>query len=416
MALYFHFLSFYTKHLLFISGVGVVSYFFAPPYSPSYSTILLLWSIVFVEWWRIRQRQLSVHWGTKGSFRVEKRRPQYVPLSWWRKDLRALASLPVILFFASILAVLLTGIFVFEAFVTHLYTGPGHQLIVSRVTPAARRVLTAPQGVSPTILFSALVPRILSIYHSYAVSFTNWENHGHQSTHEASLTVKTFSLSAIVAYLGLALSAFVYVPFGEEVMVLVQYYLFHGDSTAKTWLASMVSVLPANVTAAFNDTSAKTVPKKSSNNRTFWESDSVNARTKLNPKRLQDQMFAFMVTNQVVNTFLEIGLPFVLRAVTSFRSGKGLSLAAPAAGASGANGNGGKKKRVAFEDQPAGSGEGELEEEEREFMDAVKKEVALPAYDLFADYSEMVTQFGYIALWSTIWPLAPGACARFPVL
>lgn len=260
------------------------------------------------------------------------------------------------------------------------------------------------------------MPRILSIYHSYAVSFTNWENHGHQSTHEASLTVKTFSLSAIVAYLGLALSAFVYVPFGEEVMVLVQYYLFHGDSTAKTWLASMVSVLPNNVTAAFNDTSAKTVPKKSSNNRTFWESDSVNARTKLNPKRLQDQMFAFMVTNQVVNTFLEIGLPFVLRAVTSFRSGKGLSLAAPAAGASGANANGGKKKRVAFEDQPAGSGEGELEEEEREFMDAVKKEVALPAYDLFADYSEMVTQFGYIALWSTIWPLAPGACARFPVL
>ena len=144
MALYFHFLSFYTKHLLFISGVGVVSYFFAPPYSPSYSTILLLWSIVFVEWWRIRQRQLSVHWGTKGSFRVEKRRPQYVPLSWWRKDLRALASLPVILFFASILAVLLTGIFVFEAFVTHLYTGPGHQLIVSRVTPVARSVLTAP--------------------------------------------------------------------------------------------------------------------------------------------------------------------------------------------------------------------------------------------------------------------------------
>jgi len=34
-------------------------------------------------------------------------------------------------------------------------------------------------------------------------------------------------------------------------------------------------------------------------------------------------------------------------------------------------------------------------------------EVALPPYDLFFDYSEMVTQFGYVALWSTIWPLAP---------
>ncbi|KAI0741264.1 DUF590-domain-containing protein [Daedaleopsis nitida] len=387
IALYFHFLSFYTKQLTFISTVGVLFYFLALPYSTIYSCILVLWSIVFVEWWRIKQRQLSVAWGTQGSFRVEKRRAQYIPLSWWRKDLRALASLPVILFFASVLAVLLTGIFVFEAFVTHLYTGPGHKLI----------------GFSPTILFVALVPRLLSIYHSYAVSFTNWENHGHQSTHDASLTVKTFSLSAIVAYLGIALSAFVYVPFGEEVMFMVQYYLFHGDSTAKTWIGSLLSSLPGNVTVPFN----MTTPAKgaTSSSQTFWERDSLNARTKLNPKRLQDQMFAFTVTNQVVNTFLEIGLPFVLRAVSSIRSGKGLSLAAPAAGA-GNNGNGGKKKRVMFEDQPADEVTA-VEGEEREFMDRVKREVALPQYELFADYSEMVTQFGYVSLWSTIWPLAP---------
>ena len=132
IALYFNFLSFYTKHLIFISAAGVLFYFFSPPYSTLYSSFLLLWSITFVEWWRIRQRQLSVGWGTKGSFRVEKRRAQYVPLSWWRKDLRLLASLPVILFFASVLAVLLTGIFVLEAFVAHLYTGTGHQLIVGR--------------------------------------------------------------------------------------------------------------------------------------------------------------------------------------------------------------------------------------------------------------------------------------------
>ena len=270
---------------------------------------------------------------------------------------------------------------------------------------------TLVQGLSPTILFSALVPSILRIYHSYAVSFTNWENHGHQSTHEASLTVKTFSLSAIVAYLGLALSAFVYVPFGEEVMALVQHYLFQADSPAKGWLELVSSILPGNATSSLDAAAGKAAAGKAPH-RTFWESDSVSARNKLNPKRLQDQMFAFMVTNQVVNTFLEIGLPFVLRAVTSFRNGKGLSLAAPAAGASGGSGNSnsGKKKRVMFEDQPAGS-EAErlaIEGEEREFMDQVKKEVALPAYDLFADYSEMVTQFGYIALWSTIWPLAPG--------
>ncbi|KAI0333946.1 DUF590-domain-containing protein [Cubamyces sp. BRFM 1775] len=394
VALYFHFLSFYTKHLLFISAVGVLFYFISLPYSTLYSSILLLWSVTFVEWWRIKQRILSVRWGTKGSFRVEKRRAQYLPLSWWKKDLRMLASLPVILLFASVLAVILTAIFIFEAFVTQLYTGPGHRFI----------------GFSPTILFAALVPRLLAIYHSYAVRLTNWENHGHQSTHDASLTIKTFSLSAIVAYLGIALSAFVYVPFGEEVMAAVQHYLFYRDTpfhaAARTWLSSVFSALPQNVTAPFNATT-ETKDGRTSSNRTFWELDTGSARGKLSSTRLQDQMFAFTVTNQVINTFLEIGLPFVMRAVTSLRSGKGLSLAAPAAGANGGNGNG-KKKRVMFEDQTAEAvAVAEDQEEEREFLERVKREVALPDYELFADYSEMVTQFGYVALWSTIWPLAP---------
>lgn len=224
--------------------------------------------------------------------------------------------------------------------------------------------------------------------------------------------MKTFSLSAIVAYLGIALSAFVYVPFGEEVMASVQYYLFHGDTplrtTAKTWLSSVFTALPANITSSFNGT-ADAKGAAGASTRTFWERDSGSARGKLSSTRLQDQMFAFTVTNQVINTFLEIGLPFVLRAVASVRSGRGLSLAAPAAGANGGNGNG-KKKRVMFEDQTAeADGERLAElEEEREFLDRINREVALPDYDLFADYSEMVTQFGYVALWSTIWPLAPG--------
>ena len=190
-------------------------------------------------------------------------------------------------------------------------------------------------------------------------------------------------------------------------MGMVQYYLFHGNPTAAKWLGPVLSVFPANITASFNATHT-TKDAKPPVNATFWERDGVSARSKLNPKRLQDQMFAFTVTNQVVNTFLEIGLPFILRAVASARSGKGLSLAAPAAGASSSNGNS-KKKRVMFEDQSAHSEAEQLaNEEEREFMDRVKREVALPAYYLFTDYSEMVTQFGYVSLWSTIWPLAPG--------
>jgi anoctamin-10 len=99
-----------------------------------YSTLLFVWSVVFVEWWRLQERILSVRWCTRGSFRVEKRRADHITgLPWWRKEARKMASIPVILLFASVLAVVLTGIFVLEAFVTQLYKGPGHRIVVSHL-------------------------------------------------------------------------------------------------------------------------------------------------------------------------------------------------------------------------------------------------------------------------------------------
>ena len=116
--------------------VGVAFHFLGTAYSPLYSTILLLWSVVFIEWWRVNERLISLRNGTRGSFRVEKRRADYIPgFPWWKREFRMAASLPVILLFVAVLGVLLTAIFVFEAFVTQLYTGPGRQYIVSRLCP-----------------------------------------------------------------------------------------------------------------------------------------------------------------------------------------------------------------------------------------------------------------------------------------
>ncbi|EIN09636.1 DUF590-domain-containing protein [Punctularia strigosozonata HHB-11173 SS5] len=384
VALYFSFLHTYTHFLIFPAAIGVLFYFLGAPYSLAYSILLVVWSTAFVEYWRVRERRLSVRWSTRGSFNVEKRRADYQPnFPWWKRDLRAVASVPVILLFAGVLASLLTGIFVFEAFVTQIYTGPGHQYI----------------SLAPTVLFVALVPRVLGLYHALAARFTQWENHAHQSTHQASLTLKTFSLSAIVAYLGLALSAFVYVPFGGEVMGHVHTYLFHkahepassATHAAASAYASVAQGEPQNV--AFNTTRSA----KDALDHGLWEADAVRARGKLNPSRLQDQMFAYMVTNQVINLFLEVGLPFVMRFVGKVTSG-GAKKDKDA-------GVGGKKKRVIFEDET--KSEGEEGKEERALLERVRSEVALPEYELFGDYSEMVTQFGYVVLWSTIWPLAP---------
>ncbi|KAF8835484.1 DUF590-domain-containing protein [Paxillus ammoniavirescens] len=387
VALYFFFLNAYTRALIFPSVLGVAFYFLGTPYSVLYSTLLFIWSVVFVEWWRLQERILSVRWCTQGSFRVEKRRADHDPsFPWYKKTARKMASIPVILLFASVLAVLLTGIFVLEAFVTQLYKGPGHRIV----------------AFSPTLLFAALVPQLLGVYKASAKRYTDWENHQHQSNHARSLSLKVFTLSAINAYLGLALSAFVYVPFGESVMHLVQHHLF--SSGAHTRAAALLEKLNLNLNETIKfgrgggggeKAVVGTVAAHS-----LFEADRANARQKLNPSRLQDQMFAFTVTNQVVNTFQEIGLPYVQRAIESFRAGKGFG-----------NGNGKgivKKKRVAFDDEPAGQGHDDARtREEREFLETVRSEVALPEYEVFEDYGEMVTQFGYVALWSTIWPLAP---------
>jgi anoctamin-10 len=69
---------------------------------------------------------------------------------------------------------------------------------------------------------------------------------------------------------------------------------------------------------------------------------------------------------------------------------------------SGASAGNSKKRRVGFEDDKNGAARNE-----REFLERVRREVSRPQYRLFEDYNEMVAQFGYIALWSTIWPLAP---------
>lgn len=137
VALYFCFLSSYTQSLMFIGAIGTLFFILQRPYSPIYSVLLVLYSVSFIEYWRISERKLSVRWGTRGSFRVERRRAQFEDIvgggkfPWWKRDLRILSSLPVILLFAVALAALLTAIFVFEAFVTQLYTGPGHKYIVS---------------------------------------------------------------------------------------------------------------------------------------------------------------------------------------------------------------------------------------------------------------------------------------------
>jgi len=46
-------------------------------------------------------------------------------------------------------------------------------------------------------------------------------------------------------------------------------------------------------------------------------------------------------------------------------------------------------------------------EDEKAYLERVREESELPEYDIYAEYAEMVVQYGYVALWSIIWPITP---------
>ncbi|KAI5463473.1 calcium-activated chloride channel-domain-containing protein [Mariannaea sp. PMI_226] len=96
-----------------------------------------------------------------------------------------------------------------------------------------------------------------------------------------------------------------------------------------------------------------------------------------NPARITNQMFYFTVTAQIVNFATEVIVPLLKqKAMDKAKEFKA-------------------KGKQNFDHQ-----------EEEEFLDRVRKECEMEAYDVTADYREMVMQFGYISLFSVAWPLA----------
>jgi len=167
------------------------------------------------------------------------------------------------------------------------------------------------------------------------------------------MTLKLFFMQGITSYGALTLSAFVYVPFGEY---LLNELVAHGYYSAALAKSAPTDPITGHPKIDFN----------------------------INPDRLHKQLFAVSVTAQVVNAFTELVLPFVLRKISEFRESRANS------------------KKSASE-----KSEGAQADDEREFLDKVKRELSLPAYDTFGDFAEMCSQYGFVVLWSVIWPLNP---------
>ncbi|KAJ4482556.1 calcium-activated chloride channel-domain-containing protein [Lentinula aciculospora] len=382
-SLYFIFIQSYTRALAVPAAFGIVFWAIGAPYSPVYSLLTSVWAIGFVEWWRVKERRVALRYGVLGATKVEKARVQntHRDISVWTREIRILATVPAILGFAVLLAVLMTGIFFLEEFTEHFYTGPGQKYI----------------SFTPTIIYAILIPHLISFFQSCSERFAKWENHAHHSAHDASVTLKTFIFTALVAYLSLTLTALVYVPFGDAMV-----------KVALEWFGR----------------------------NTYGTFDSIlsEGRTelKLDRSRLEEQMFAYTVTNQIVDSASEIGWPY---AVKVWHSVLGLIwekdtnhllleelCESPVMQSPPDSPISSRFMEPAIPETPK-SPLATAYAHLRSFSTSLTlqpsaddplltraiHESTLPSTpsNLSTDYSEMVIQFGYIVLWSTIFPLTP---------
>ena len=199
-----------------------------------------------------------------------------------------------------------------------------------------------------------MVPTLTTLLTGVASQLTDYENWDTTESYESAMTQKIFILNFVTSYLPIFLTAFVYVPFGN----LIVPYLDIFSLTARPF--------------AENEKQLQ-LPK---------------AGFVINPDRLRKQVIYFTVTAQVVNFAMETIVPWAKRqGFRKYAEHKSTSVAK----------KGGAGPDIYIEDI----------DEEANFLNKVRNEAELDVYDVTTDLREMVVQFGYLALFSVVWPLTP---------
>lgn len=204
----------------------------------------------------------------------------------------------------------------------------------------------------PTVLLTTILPILTGLFTGFAEQLTRFENYETDAAFESAMTQKIFVLNFITSYLPIFLTAFVYVPFGS---IVVPY----------------LDIFSLTVRPFAENEKQLTAPK---------------VGFAINPDRLRKQVIYFTVTAQIVGLGMEVVVPYLKR--QGFSKYKQIQSERAAK-------NGGSPPAASENDPPG----------ETDFLQRVRKEAELSVYDVTADLREMVVQFGYLALFSVIWPL-----------
>lgn len=199
---------------------------------------------------------------------------------------------------------------------------------------------------------------------SIATKLNEYENYETHDAYDTALTRKIFVINFITSYLPIFLTAFVYVPFAS----LIAPYLDIFQVTVRPFVSK--------------------------------EKATTHTQFSIDPDRLRKQVIYFTVTAQIVGFGMETILPFVkqnlLRKYKEYLRKKN-GLAENGSKQSGNSSESEEDPAISFDDPP----------EEGKFLKRARNEAELSHYDVTDDLREMCIQFGYLALFSPVWPLVP---------
>lgn len=351
IAFYFAFTQSYFTFLIFPAVFGFSSWMLLGHFSPVYAVINAMWCTVFTEYWKHQEVDLGVRWSVRGVSRIDTKRKDF---QHEKEIIDPVTGERVQIFPATkrLQRQLLQVPFALGAACvlgSLIATCFGIEIFICEVYdgPFKSVLVFLPTGILTTVM-----PVLSSIFTNFATELTKFENYETHGAYETALTQKIFVLNFITSYLPIFLTAFVYVPFGS---IVVPYL----------------------------DIFSLTVRPFAENEK---QMQAPQTGFSINPARLRKQVIYFTVTAQIVNLGMEVIVPYLKRRGFSkykqFQSDRAAKRGDTAPDAS-AN------------DLP----------EEASFLARVRNEAELDVYDVTTDLREMVLQFGYLSLFSVVWPL-----------
>lgn len=145
MGFYFAFLRSYFRFLIFPACFGASCWLLLGGFSIIYTVVITLWGVIFIEYWKLQEVDLSCRWQTKGVSVVKPKRRSFKPereirdegtgemigvFSKRKRMVRQLLQVPFVLLASVALGVIIATCFAIEIFISEVYNGPFKSYLV----------------------------------------------------------------------------------------------------------------------------------------------------------------------------------------------------------------------------------------------------------------------------------------------